>query len=79
MNRTIDRETSIIATAIMIGLIVLSAVIYLQSNRFIKNQAIDGCYSAGQASFSKNGQQLTVPENYWYNLCMETKGYTNTK
>jgi len=76
MNRTIDRETSIIATAIMIGLIILSGVLYFQSNRFIKNQAIDGCYSAGKSSFTKDGQQITAPENYWYNLCMETKGYT---
>jgi hypothetical protein len=79
MNRTIDRETSIIATAIMIGLIILSGVLYFESNRFIKNQAIDGCYKTGQVTFTKNGQTDTVPENYWYNLCMETKGYTNTK
>lgn len=76
MNTTLNKETSIIATALMVGLLVLAGVIYTQSNRFVKNQAIDGCYQTGKVQFNKNNQQYDVPENYWYNLCMEKKGYT---
>jgi len=76
MNTLIEKSSVVIATAIILGLIALSAVVYLQSQRIIKNQAIDGCYHTATIQFKDGDKTISTPENYWSELCMEKKGYT---
>lgn len=76
MTTLFDKTSVVIATAIVLGLIALSAVVYVQSEKFIKNQAIDGCFQTAKVQFKNGNTDVTAPENYWYNLCMENKGYT---
>lgn len=77
MYETIQQKSGIVvATAIVLGMIILAAVGFIQSEKLIKNQAIDGCYTAATIQFKgENNATITTPETYWFNQCMEKKGY----
>lgn len=54
---------------------VAVALLYNEVSKAIKYQAIDGCLSAGTARFKNPaGQDVEVPEEYWYDFCMKEKG-----
>lgn len=60
---------------IVIAVLAASALAYGLVQSAIKNQAIDGCLHAGTARFKNGaGQDVEVPEEYWYDFCMKEKG-----
>jgi hypothetical protein len=66
---------SIILTVLgMILVIVLAIVAYSEAEKAIRLAAIDGCLQAGRITMQKDGQTVTISENYWYNDCMSRKG-----
>lgn len=66
---------SIASSIIALSLIALTAVLYMQSTKAMKNQAVDGCMRAAQLQMKKDGATILTPDMYWYNLCMKEKGY----
>lgn len=70
MNKLIN--SLIIAAA----LAAISGVMYIQSDKAIHQMAIDGCLQTARLQTkTANKENITVPENYWYNYCMKEKGY----
>lgn len=60
---------------IVIAVLVTGAIVYGLAQKSINNQAIDGCLHAGVAKFKNGaGQDVEVPEEYWYDFCMKEKG-----
>jgi hypothetical protein len=60
---------------LIIILLVVGVLAYGLAQKAINNQAIDGCLGAGIAKFKNGaGQDVEVPEEYWYEFCMKEKG-----
>lgn len=57
---------------ILLGLAFI-AIFYLSAQKYIKQEAMDGCMQAGRLTLAD--KNVVVPENYWYQLCMKHKGY----
>ncbi|HSW47701.1 MAG TPA: hypothetical protein VLG67_01350 [Candidatus Saccharimonadales bacterium] len=69
-----------ILTIILILGLVAGVLAYTTAQNVIKNQAIDGCLHAGLAKFKNPaGQDVEVPDGYWYEFCMKEKGMTVKK
>ncbi len=64
-----------IAASILLGIATLTVVVYTQSNKAIKQQAIDGCLKLVQVTQKTSRGDIRVPEEYWYKNCMQKKGY----
>lgn len=55
--------------------IVALGLTYITAEKAIRYWAIDGCYSIAKAQFKNPaGQDVIVPDFYWYNLCLKEKG-----
>lgn len=65
----------VILPILVIVIAAAAFVAYITAEKAIRMQAIDGCLRAGTSSFT-NGEDVnvTVPDEYSYNLCMERKG-----
>lgn len=64
------------AVAVLVGLLAIAGVVYMQSNKAIKNMAIDGCYRTAQIETKQSETStLRTPENYWFTECLKKKGY----
>ncbi|OGK22078.1 hypothetical protein A3C98_01270 [Candidatus Roizmanbacteria bacterium RIFCSPHIGHO2_02_FULL_37_15] len=65
------------AVIVLAGLLILTIVGYLQSEKYIRNAALDGCaqYARTQEVDKQSGNTITTPENYWLTKCLEKKGY----
>ena len=75
-----QRNNTVIAGSLFLGLIAIAGVILVQSERINKTQAIDGCLKLVQVDRkAENGDIVSIPENYWYNFCMDKKGYDVTE
>jgi hypothetical protein len=68
---------SLISSLLIAAAIAAIAIVsFIQSEKYIKNTAIDGCLQAGRLETKTNkNENVTIPENYWYTFCMEQKGY----
>lgn len=48
------------------------------AEKFVKNQAIDGCYQAGRVTRTtgtgEDAQTIEIPESSWLNSCLKDKG-----
>jgi hypothetical protein len=63
-------QTTLIAIIVLIAL----GTGYITVQKAIEFQAVDNCLAASKASFKNaGGQQVTVPDNYWFNFCMKEK------
>jgi len=64
---------------IIIGLALIAGVVfgYMQSEKWLKNEAIQGCLSVGVDKFvnadGKGGADVPNPNSY--DFCMKEKGY----
>lgn len=61
---------------IMICVLVLLAIAasYITVQKVIFFKAVDNCLSVGKATFKNSGgQQVTVPDEYWFTYCMKEK------
>lgn len=68
------KQTIFISLGFVITVVALSLGFFL-AHLSIRNQAFDGCFQAGKASFKNEaGQNVTVPDGYWYELCLKEKG-----
>jgi hypothetical protein len=66
----------LIAASIFVGIIILSVVGWLEAEKAIKTQAIDGCLRLVTVETEgPDGQKIRVPEQYWFGYCMDQKGY----
>lgn len=68
-------KTLLIAGVILVGIGILTTVAWIQSEKAIKTQAIDGCLKFVTVEIDANGQKIRVPDGYWYSYCMTQKGY----
>jgi phosphoribosylaminoimidazole carboxylase (NCAIR synthetase) len=69
-------NTSIVnAVIIAIGIVVVGVLLSMQLGRMTKDAAIDGCLKLVAVEKNDNGTMIRVPEEYWYNYCMDKKGY----
>lgn len=72
-----QKGSMISAIVIAVAVLILTAVAYMQSEKYIKNAALDGCaqYATTQETDKSSGSTVTTPENYWFTKCLEKKGY----
>lgn len=65
---------NIILIIITLTLVVAVLAGVFLAQKAIKNQAIDDCLKAGVAKFvNEAGQDVEVPDGYWYDFCMSEK------
>ncbi len=57
------------------GILVLTIMGYIQSEKYIMQQAIDGCLQAGRVQFTEDGRNITTSEDSIFDTCMLKKGY----
>jgi spermidine/putrescine-binding protein len=61
---------------IAITLIVTAVVGFNLAGKAMRDSAIDGCYQTGRITITNaDGNNAEVPDNYWFDQCMEKKGY----
>lgn len=58
---------------LLLGLTFIG-VIYFLGQKALKHDAIDKCLNAGKTQFAREGENLTGPDGFWYDFCMEEKG-----
>jgi len=67
---------------IIIGIAILTGVVlgYLQSEKFLKNIAVQGCLTAGMDNYvNENGLGgANIPNYESYKICMKEKGYSTS-
>ena len=67
---------SIILTILVIIFVsIIAFFAYAEVEKIAKQIAIGNCLQTGRITMQKDGQTITIPENYWYTYCMQQKGY----
>lgn len=67
----------ITAISILISVIILTGLAYLQSEKWLKQNATQGCLQVGINTFNspKGNSSAQIPDMNTYNNCMQEKGY----
>ena len=70
------KNVSLTILTVLLAITVFLA--YTAMQKYMRQQAIDDCLHAGIAKFTNEaGQDVEVPDGYWYDFCMKEKGINN--
>lgn len=71
-----QNNPGVVATALV--LVALAVMVFIQSNRFLKQQAVGACINSGveEYSYPEDNTKSTTPNMAAYRDCMKEMGYT---
>ena len=67
----------VLTISILIGCAVFAGVMYLQSEKWLKQSAVQGCLMVGRDTYNYpvSSSSAQIPNQQIFEECMQTKGY----